>query len=138
MTELVGGTRSDGEAPDAARLRGPFDGSTNQRQPNPDGSPRRKKTFGSANVERLSPPPRPGGPDSLNVVLSFEEALKLHLSIGQLLGHLNGYDRATKEGKRTAVNLCIYTGMKRITVNESKTGNKARASGNANDGEAND
>lgn len=107
-----------------------------KRQPNPDGSPRRKETFGGATVERFSPPPAPGAPATLNVVLSFEEALKLHLSIGQLLGHLNGYDRATKEGKRTAVNLCIYTGMKRITVNESKTANKARAGGKADSGQA--
>jgi len=107
-----------------------------KRTASPDGSPRRKKTFGGATVDRFSPPPAPGGPATLNVFLSFEEALKLHLSIGQLLGHLNGYDRATREGKRTAVNLCIYTGMKRVTVNESKIGTKSRAGGKEADGEA--
>jgi hypothetical protein len=107
-----------------------------KRPPNPDGSPRRKETFGGATVERFSPAPGPDVPAALNVVLSFEEALKLHLSLGQLLGHLNGYDRATKEGKRTAVNLCVYTRRMRMTVNESKTGGKARAGGKAADGEA--
>ena len=97
-----------------------------KRTTSPDGSPRRKQTFGGATVDRFSPQPEPDGPATLNVVLTFEEALKLHLSISQLLGHLNGYDRATKEGRRTAVNLCIYTGMKRITVNEARLSDKSR------------
>ncbi|MEY3232325.1 MAG: hypothetical protein RL689_2414 [Planctomycetota bacterium] len=110
-----------------------------KRTASPDGSPRRKKTFGGATVHRFSPQPDPAGPATLNVVLTFEEALKLQLSIGQLLGHLNGYDRATKEGRRTAVNLCIYTGMKRITVNEARLVDKPRKSntqGKAGDGQA--
>jgi hypothetical protein len=59
-------------------------------------------------------------PKAINMVLSFEDALKLHLSLGQLVGHLNGYDRATKAGRRTAVNLCVYTDMQRITVVEDR------------------
>lgn len=97
-----------------------------KRTASPDGSPRRKKTFGGATVERFSPAPGPAVPKALNCVLSFEEALKLHLSLGQLLGHLNGYDRSTTEGRRTAVNLCVYTNTSRIVVVESKTGGKAR------------
>ena len=60
-----------------------------KRPPNPDGYPRRKQTFVGATVERFSPP-IPGAPATLNVVLSFEEAHKLHLSIGQLLGQAPG------------------------------------------------
>jgi hypothetical protein len=57
----------------------------------------------------------------LNCVLSFEEALKLHLSLGQLLAHLNGYDRSTTKGRRTAVNLCVHTQVRRVVVVEDKT-----------------
>ena len=34
--------------------------------------------------------------------------MRLHLGLGQLLGKLNGYNRATKEGRESAVNLCVY------------------------------
>jgi len=51
---------------------------------NADGSPRRKKTFGGANVDRFSPPPSTDVPKAINCVLSFEEALKLHLSLVQV------------------------------------------------------
>jgi hypothetical protein len=33
---------------------------------------------------------------------------------------LNGYNRSTTEGNRTAVNLCIYTQQQRIAVVEGK------------------
>lgn len=81
---------------------------------------RRKSTFGSATVNHFSPPLPDTAPTAINTVLSFEDALKLHLSLGQVLGHLNGYDRSTTEGKRTAVNLCIYTKGHRIAVVEDK------------------
>lgn len=89
---------------------------------NPDGSPRRKKTFGGATVARFSPAPGVGVPKALNCVLSFEEALKLHLSLGQVLGHLNGYDRSTNAGRRSAVSLVVYTENARIRVIEAKLG----------------
>ena len=50
--------------------------------------------------------------------ISFEEATRLHLGLGQLLGKLNSYNRATKQGRQSAVNLCIYTQGHRITINE--------------------
>jgi hypothetical protein len=37
-----------------------------------------------------------------------------------LLGHLNGYNRSTADGKRTAVNLCVYTQQQRVAVVEGK------------------
>jgi hypothetical protein len=81
---------------------------------------KRKVTFGSANVDHFSPPLPESTPKAINIVLSFEEALKLHLSLGQLLGHLNGYNRSTTDGKRSAVNLCVYTQAERIAVVEDK------------------
>ena len=81
---------------------------------------RRKTTFGSTSVDHFSPPLPEATPKAINMVLSFEDAMRLHLSLGQLLGHLNGYDRSTVEGKRTAVNLCVYTQQKRIAVVEGR------------------
>lgn len=60
-------------------------------------------------------------PKAINCVISFEEALKLHLAIGQALAKLNSYDRSTKEGKRTAMTLCIHTDTNRIRVLEATT-----------------
>jgi hypothetical protein len=56
----------------------------------------------------------------MNVVISFEEALKLHLSIGQALAKLNSYNRSTTAGRLSAVNICIYPHDNYITVNESQ------------------
>jgi hypothetical protein len=41
----------------------------------------------------------------LNILVSFEDALKLNLAIDECLRRLNKYNRSTKEGKRGAVNL---------------------------------
>jgi len=79
---------------------------------------RRKQTFGSMAIAKFSPPLGEGVPKAINVGLTFEDALKLHLGLGQLLGHLNSYDRSTKAGKRSAVNICVCTQAKRITINE--------------------
>jgi len=81
---------------------------------------KRKTTYGSSYIDHFSPALPEGTPKAINVILSFEEALKLHLSLGQLLGHLNGYNRSTADGKRTAVNLCVYTQAMRIAVVEGK------------------
>jgi hypothetical protein len=107
-----------------------------KRPPNPDGSPRRKKTFGGATVARFSPKPGPSVPKALNCVLTFEEALKLHLSLGQILGHLNGYDRSQTAGRRRGVNLCVYTDNARIAVVEANTDGEPRAKGAVVHGQA--
>ena len=82
---------------------------------------KRKKSFGSVAVDHFSPQPAAESPAAVNIHLSFEEALKLHLGLGQLLGHLNGYNRSTKAGRRSAVNLCVYPKKGRITINEGRT-----------------
>ncbi len=53
-------------------------------------------------------------------ILSFEEARKLHLGLSQILGHLNGYKRNTRAGRRTGVNLCLFPGVGHITINEGR------------------
>lgn len=82
---------------------------------------KRKKTFGTATIDHFSPAVGEKVPTALNIHISFEEALKLHLGLGQLLGHLNGYNRKTKGGRRSAVNLCLYLEKQRITINEGRT-----------------
>ena len=79
-----------------------------------------KQTFGSNDVARISPEPKEDSGQAINIIISFEEALKLHLSLGQALAKLNSYNRATTGGKRSAVNLCLYPHKKRITVNEGQ------------------
>ena len=59
-------------------------------------------------------------------MLSFEEAMRLHLGLGHLLGKLNTYNRATKAGRQPAVNLCVYPQGHRVTINEGRT-RKAKA-----------
>ncbi|MBW7933227.1 MAG: hypothetical protein H3C62_06340 [Gemmatimonadaceae bacterium] len=56
----------------------------------------------------------------LNIVLPFEEALRLSLAIDECVRRLNSYDRATREGKASALNLAIHLTKSRITVNEGK------------------
>jgi hypothetical protein len=82
---------------------------------------KRKTSFGSVTVDHFSPPVASGLPTALNIHISFEEALKLYLGLGQLLGHLNGYNRKTRAGRRSAVNLCLYPQKQRITINEGRT-----------------
>lgn len=79
---------------------------------------KKKKTFGSVRVARFSPALPVDIPKAINIHISFEEAMRLHLGIGQALAKLNGYDRSTTRGRQTAVNLCLYTQAQRITINE--------------------
>ncbi|MEK6795446.1 MAG: hypothetical protein AABZ39_11750 [Spirochaetota bacterium] len=82
--------------------------------------PKKTASFGGVSVSHFSPEPAPGTPRALNVVLSFEEALKLQIGLQQLLLQLNSYNRATTQGRNAAVNICIYKDKKRITINEGK------------------
>ena len=79
-----------------------------------------KKTFGTATIDHFSPSKEDEWPRAINIHISFEEAMRLHLGLGQLLGKLNSYNRATKQGRQSAVNLCVYTQGHRITINEGR------------------
>jgi hypothetical protein len=79
-----------------------------------------KTTFGGTDVATIRPEPGDGVPTAMNLIISFEDALKLHFSLGQALAKLNGYNRSTTAGKRSAVNICLYPKKKRITVNEGQ------------------
>jgi hypothetical protein len=79
-----------------------------------------KKTFGSVTIDHFSPRRESEWPKAINVHISFDEALRLHLGLGELLGKLNSYNRKTKQGRQSAVNLCVYPQVKRITINEGR------------------
>ena len=83
---------------------------------------RKEKTFGGANINHIRPKPAPDMPipATMNIIISFEQALKLHLSIGQALAKLNAYNRAKTEGKRTAINLRLLPHKNRIHVVEDR------------------
>jgi hypothetical protein len=55
----------------------------------------------------------------LNVTVSFEEALKLNLAIQECIRKLNGYNRATSEGRDTALTVAVHLQDKRLTINET-------------------
>ena len=84
-----------------------------------------KQTYGCGSIDHFSPTPGgprwPDPPPAVNIVLSFEEALKLHLAVGERLSAINKLNRATRQGKKAAVNLCAYTGPgEAMTVTDGK------------------
>lgn len=83
-------------------------------------APKRSDTFGGANVNHIGPIPEHGLPKTINVTSTFEETLKLHLALGQILAKLNGYNRAKREGKRAATVPGIYASRKRVVVREGR------------------
>ncbi|HEY3966380.1 MAG TPA: hypothetical protein VGM05_17600 [Planctomycetaceae bacterium] len=66
------------------------------------------ESFGTVTINSFSPRPTEGWPAAINVTIGFEEALKLHLGIGQLLGKLNGCNCDSKASRDWAVNVWIY------------------------------
>ena len=56
----------------------------------------------------------------LNVMMTFEEALKLNLAIDECIRKLNSYKRSTKSGKSAGLNLAIHLEAGRVTVNEER------------------
>jgi len=82
---------------------------------------KQKQSYGSCSVDHFSPPSQEGWPPAVNIVLGFEEAMKLQLALQARLLDMNRLNRATKEGKTAAVKLCVHVGIKRITVNSDRT-----------------
>lgn len=81
---------------------------------------KKKESFGGCDIDHFSPPLSEDVPKGINLAISFEDGLKLHLALGQILGQLNSYKRSTVAGKLSAINLCVYTRTNRITITETK------------------
>ncbi len=89
--------------------------------------PLKQFSFGGCDFGATSPGLAEISPTTamLNVTVSFEEALKLHLAVGECVRKLNSYKRSTRAGKRTALNLAIHFTKGRITVNETSRRSKS-------------
>jgi len=79
-----------------------------------------KQSLGSCRFEQISPQREALEPTTrvLNVLISFEDALKLHVAIQNCVLRLNGYDRSTVDGRRAAMNLAVFLDQKAITITE--------------------
>lgn len=77
-------------------------------------------TFGTCSFGKISPSKEriTESTKTLNVFVSFEDALKLNLAISEALRKLNSYNRSTKAGKSAAMNLTVHLESRRLTVNE--------------------
>jgi hypothetical protein len=79
---------------------------------------RKKETsFGSAYYERTSLPVPAEERTGLSVYLTFEEGLKLQLSLQQALWELNRLDRRSQRSRSKGVALTIFPHQNRIMVN---------------------
>jgi hypothetical protein len=58
-------------------------------------------------------------PKSLNLAVTFQEALKLHMALQSCLQSINRYDRSTTEGRDMGVALSIKFESQQITVIEA-------------------
>lgn len=80
---------------------------------------------GAAQLNWLPPAFSPGStatvPKSLNLDMTFEEALKFSVAVQSCVQALNRYNRATKAGRDMGLGLCIKFDVKQITVMESRT-----------------
>jgi hypothetical protein len=94
----------------------------------PDAPAVKTFSFGGCDISSTSPDLATLSPNTsvLNIRVDFEEALKLHLAIGECVRKLNSYKRSTTAGKRTALNLAIHLSKGRLTVNETKVPAKSK------------
>lgn len=85
-------------------------------------APLKTATFGTCAYGKTSPDQATLSSKTkiLNILVSFEDALKINLAIDECTRTLNRYSRSTAEGKRAALNLCIHFNQKRISVHEAK------------------
>jgi hypothetical protein len=81
----------------------------------------KKLSFGTSRYAKTSPARAELAPttSTMNPYLTFEEALKLNLSIDECIRKLNTYNRSTVAGKSRGLNLAIHLDQERITVNET-------------------
>jgi hypothetical protein len=82
----------------------------------------REVVTGTCEVAHVSPQDLPtDGPGSVvNLVLGFEEALKLNLALDEAVRRVNRYNRGTRAGKLAGVQLIVYLGKRSINVKEGK------------------
>ena len=83
---------------------------------------RKTFSFGGCSFSNISPKRVALNSETkiLNIMMTFEESLKLNLAIDECIRRLNSYKRSTKSGKSAGLNLAIHLEAERVTVNEGK------------------
>ncbi len=74
--------------------------------------------FGGCATDEIRLPQRSDNSQVVDITISFEEAMKLHLAISECLLKLNRYHRGTKGGKETSLVLSVKIDKERIDVLE--------------------
>jgi hypothetical protein len=75
-----------------------------------DGIPEKADDYhGSCRFVRTSPEMATKGVESVNIELTFEDAMRLSVALQSAVFGLNRYNRGTKEGKR--IGLCLSLKM---------------------------
>ncbi len=79
-------------------------------------------SFGGCDIAKFSPKTEniTAKTKVMNIVIGFDEALKLNLALDECIRKINKYKRTTKTGKRAAANLVIHLQKNRIDVAENK------------------
>ena len=91
----------------------------------------RKKEFSYGCAHTVNEPPKgiqEAGIKSVNLILSFEEVLKMNVALQAAVLDLNSYDRGSVAGKNKAVNICYYPESNYITINRADIPKKHRKS----------
>jgi hypothetical protein len=83
-------------------------------------------SFGACTFDAMSPPRLTADTKAMNLVIPFDEALKLNLAIDECIRKLNRYNRATTEGKGAALMMIVHFDKGRIRVQE---GNRQAGAG---------
>jgi hypothetical protein len=84
-------------------------------------APKQKQfSFGTCSIDHFSPPQIAPETRAVNIVVPFEDALKLNLAISEGVRALNKNNRSTREGRDAALVLTVYLDIKRMTVNQGK------------------
>jgi len=81
-------------------------------------------SFGGGTFSRTSPEKLTSETKIVNVVLTFEEALKLSVAVQACVMWLNEKNRATKEGKAAAFNLAVNFARRRVVITRGMKVNK--------------
>ena len=80
---------------------------------------------GGCKYVRTSPDVAAKGVKSVNIELTFDEAMQLSLSVQSALLALNRYNRSTKKGREMGLCLSVKTDSNAISVIESRVKPKA-------------
>ena len=71
---------------------------------------------GGCAVYRVFPDVEEKGIESVNVSLTFEDAMRLSVALQAAILQLNRYNRSSKSGKATGINIGLMVKTKRVSV----------------------